>query len=39
MAADILSPANNDDAAVKGCDGWESIQPYAEVIVDGMHLV
>ena len=34
-----LITGNNDDAAVIGCDGWESIQPYAEVNVDGMHLV
>jgi calcineurin-like phosphoesterase family protein len=34
-----LITGNNDDAAVKGCDGWESIQAYAEVSVDGMHLV
>jgi calcineurin-like phosphoesterase family protein len=34
-----LITGNNDDAAVIGCDGWESIQPYAEVNIDGMHLV
>ena len=34
-----LITGNNDDAAVKGCDGWESVQAYAEVSVDGMHLV
>ena len=34
-----LITGNNDDAAVKGCDGWESIQAYAEVSVDDMHLV
>ena len=34
-----LVTGNNDDAAVKGCDGWESVQPYAEVSVDGMYLV
>jgi calcineurin-like phosphoesterase family protein len=33
------SIGNNDDAAVNGCDGWENIQPYAEVSVDGVHLV
>ena len=27
------------DAAVIGCDGWESIQPYAGVNFDDMHLV
>jgi hypothetical protein len=34
-----LITGTNDDAAVNGCDGWESVQPYAEVSVDGMHLV
>ena len=34
-----LIVGNNDDAAVNGCDSWESIQPYAEVSVNGMHLV
>jgi calcineurin-like phosphoesterase family protein len=34
-----LIAGNNDDAAVNGCDGWESVQAYAEVSVDGMHLV
>ena len=34
-----LITGNNDDAAVIGCDGWESIQPYAEMTVDGVHLV
>ena len=34
-----LITGNNDDAAVNGCDGWENIQPYAEVSVDGVHLV
>jgi calcineurin-like phosphoesterase family protein len=34
-----LITGNNDDSPVIGCDGWESIQPYAEVNVDGMHLV
>jgi calcineurin-like phosphoesterase family protein len=32
-----LIVGNNDDAAVNGCDGWESIQPYTEVSIDGMH--
>ena len=34
-----LITGNNDDAVVIGCDGWESIQPYAEMSVDGVHLV
>jgi calcineurin-like phosphoesterase family protein len=34
-----LVVGNNDDAAVIGCDGWESIHPYAEVGVDGVELV
>ena len=28
-----LITGNNDDAAVKGCHGWENIQPYAELSV------
>jgi calcineurin-like phosphoesterase family protein len=39
MGRKHLIAGNNDDAAVNGCDGWESIQAYAEVSVDGMHLV
>jgi calcineurin-like phosphoesterase family protein len=35
----ISDQGNNDDDAVIGCDGWESIQPYAEVGVDGIDLV
>jgi calcineurin-like phosphoesterase family protein len=34
-----LITGNNDDTAVIGCDGWESIQTYAEMSVDSMHLV
>lgn len=34
-----LITGNNDDAAVMGCEGWESIQSYAEVSADGMYLV
>jgi calcineurin-like phosphoesterase family protein len=34
-----LVTGNNDDAAVTACDGWQSVQPYAEVTVDGMRLV
>jgi calcineurin-like phosphoesterase family protein len=34
-----LITGNNDDAAVIGCDGWESILQYAEVSVDSIHLV
>jgi len=34
-----LVSGNNDDAAVKDCDGWESVQPYAELSVDGSQVV
>jgi calcineurin-like phosphoesterase family protein len=34
-----LVVGNNDDAAVTNCDGWQSVQPYAEVTVDGTRLV
>jgi calcineurin-like phosphoesterase family protein len=34
-----LVVGNNDDAGVTGCVGWESVQPYAEVTVDGTKLV
>jgi len=30
-----LVTGNNDDAAVTGSAGWNSIQPYAELLVDG----
>jgi calcineurin-like phosphoesterase family protein len=34
-----LITGNNDDATVTNCDGWQSVQPYAEVTVDGTGLV
>lgn len=34
-----LVTGNNDDAAVTKCDCWQSVQPYAEVTVDGTRLV
>jgi calcineurin-like phosphoesterase family protein len=34
-----LVVGNNDDAAVTGCDAWESVQTYAELTVEGMSLV
>ncbi len=34
-----LIVGNNDDAGVTGCVGWQSVQPYAEVTVDGTRLV
>jgi calcineurin-like phosphoesterase family protein len=34
-----LIAGNNDDAGVTGCAGWESVQSYAEVTVDGTKLV
>jgi calcineurin-like phosphoesterase family protein len=34
-----LIAGNDDDAAVTGSDGWETVQPYAEMSVDGRHLV
>jgi calcineurin-like phosphoesterase family protein len=34
-----LVTGNNDDAAVTKCDGWRSVQPYAEVTVVGTQLV
>lgn len=34
-----LVAGNNDDGAVTGCGGWLSIEPYAELTVDGVRLV
>ena len=34
-----LVSGNNDDAAVTECNGWQSVQAYAEVTVDGTGLV
>ena len=34
-----LITGNNDGPAVTDCDGWQSVQPYAEVTVDGTRLV
>lgn len=34
-----LIVGNNDDAAVTGCDRWDSVQAYAELIIDGVQLV
>ncbi len=34
-----LVTGNNDDSAVTKCDGWQSVQPYAEVTVDRQKLV
>jgi calcineurin-like phosphoesterase family protein len=34
-----LIVGNNDDAGVIGCAGWQSVQSYAEVTVDGTRLV
>jgi calcineurin-like phosphoesterase family protein len=34
-----LIAGNNDDAAVTGCDGWQSVQTYAEMAVDGRRIV
>jgi calcineurin-like phosphoesterase family protein len=34
-----LVTGNNDDAAVTECDGWQSVQPYAEITVDETRLV
>jgi calcineurin-like phosphoesterase family protein len=34
-----LVAGNNDDPAVTACDGWASVQPYAEIDVEGMKLV
>ena len=34
-----LVTGNNDDSAVTKCDGWQSVQPYAEVTVDRKKLV
>lgn len=30
---------NNDDVAVTGCPGWQSVQPYAELAVGDRRLV
>jgi calcineurin-like phosphoesterase family protein len=34
-----LIVGNNDDGSVVGCAGWQSIQPYAEVMIEGQPLV
>jgi calcineurin-like phosphoesterase family protein len=34
-----LIVGNNDDATVTENNGWQSVQPYAEVVVDGIKLV
>jgi calcineurin-like phosphoesterase family protein len=34
-----LIAGNNDPAATTGLDGWASVQPYAEIAVDGISLV
>jgi len=34
-----LITGNNDDAAVTGSAGWDTVQAYGEVSVDGRHLV
>jgi calcineurin-like phosphoesterase family protein len=34
-----LITGNNDDATATTCDGWQSVQPYAEVTVDKRRLV
>ena len=34
-----LIAGNNDNDAVTGSSGWQSVQPYAEVIVEGTMLV
>jgi calcineurin-like phosphoesterase family protein len=34
-----LVVGNNDDAAVTGCDGWQSVQHYGELVIGGIRLV
>ena len=34
-----LVAGNNDDAVVTGCNGWRSLQLYAELVIDGIRLV
>jgi calcineurin-like phosphoesterase family protein len=34
-----LLTGNNDPPATTDLDGWESVQPYAEITVDGVSLV
>jgi calcineurin-like phosphoesterase family protein len=34
-----LVAGNNDDAAVTGGNGWQSLQQYAELVIDGVRLV
>jgi len=34
-----LIKGNNDDAATTRDDGWASVRDYAEIVVDGVHLV
>ncbi|HEY7576342.1 MAG TPA: metallophosphoesterase family protein [Acetobacteraceae bacterium] len=34
-----LLVGNNDDVAVTGCGAWQSVQTYAELVLDGVRLV
>ncbi len=34
-----LVAGNNDDAGVRGCAHWQSVQSYAELAVDGRKLI
>jgi calcineurin-like phosphoesterase family protein len=34
-----LVVGNNDDAIVTGCSGWQSVQSYAELVIDRIRLV
>ena len=34
-----LIVGNNDDAVVTGCTGWQSVQSYAELTINGNKLV
>lgn len=34
-----LVPGNNDTATTAGLEGWDSIQPYAEIVAEGASLV
>ena len=34
-----LVAGNNDDEAVTGCEGWQSLQHYVELLIDGIRLV
>jgi calcineurin-like phosphoesterase family protein len=34
-----LVSGNNNDDAITSCSGWQSVQSYAELVIDGLRLV